>query len=216
MTKEKQTLMKTLKDENLRAETRKFTSNLMKNKTSNSFSMSNNINTDTGKNQNNTSDINNNDKFIPTEVRIEHENPQKEAEVISNTKKKKIIKKKKKKVKKEEEKENVIKAGEEIKKGPKYKLLTYQKLSDINKQNEISNKKGENEEKEKETNGNEKEDKIKNEDQGLSNTNIKDKENTNNKTRRDLLNSLNSLQYNFDNLMSIGVHGTKILNQKKK
>ena len=41
------------------------------------------------------------------------------------------------------------------------------------------------------------------------------KEKNNNK-RRDLLNSLNNLKYNFDNLMEIGVHGNKYFNTNNK
>ena len=45
---------------------------------------------------------------------------------------------------------------------------------------------------------------------------ISEKSNITNDTRRDLLNSLSNLQYNFDNLMEIGVHGNKYLKNKKK
>jgi hypothetical protein len=105
-----------------------------------------------------------------------------------------------------------------MKKGQKYKLLTYRKLTDVD--NEKTNNEIKNEEKE------EKKDISKNEpienDKNKNNKGdevkpiIKDKENKYNKTRKDLLNSLSNLQYNFDNLMAIGVHGTKLLNNNKK
>ena len=135
--------------------------------------------------------------------------------------------KKKKKVKKKMK----IKKGEQLEnleKGQKLKLLTYKSL------NEIKNEKEEKEKKEDKENKiedkkeiinniqNNKVNKINNE-KNQNNKNekeikiIKDdkvKEKSNN-SRRDLLNSLSNLQYNFDNLMEIGVHGNKYLKNKK-
>ena len=46
---------------------------------------------------------------------------------------------------------------------------------------------------------------------------IKDKENKNEKkNEKNILEELDKMQYNFDNLMSIGVHGTKVYINNKK
>ena len=105
--------------------------------------------------------------------------------------------------------------------GQKYKLLTYQTLNQIinekkekEKENKIEDKKTENKSIQEKNIKKEKKEKNRDENKIISN---KDKESEkSNNTRRDLLNSLNNLQYNFDNLMEIGVHGNKILNNKKK
>ena len=186
MTKEKEVLMKTLKDENLRAETRKFTGNLLnKPKVSNTSILSNNNNNKINSNLENKTEPNINVNNLNKDIKTEK----------SSVKKKKKIKKKKK-----EDSEKILKSGDQIVKGQKYKLLT---------KNEKSNNENIIKEYEKDNNKNINENK--NEVKPI----IKDNENKTNKSRKEFLNSLNNLQYNFDNLMAIGVHGTKILNNNK-
>ena len=208
MSDEKKVLMKTLKDENLRAETRKFTGNLIKkNKTTNSSFISSDKTEE--KIIDNKSENNYKEKNINTNKEIN------EIDKTSVKKKKKIIKKKKEK----RDGEKIVKPGEEIKKGQKYKLLTYKKLTDNS--DEKINDELKNEEQEKKSNISKnnnvrEDDKNKNIKEDEVKPIIKDKENKTNRTRKDLLNSLNNLQYNFDNLMAIGVHGTKYLNSNNQ
>ena len=223
MTKEKGVLMKTLKDENLRAETRKYTSNLINNTssgTSRSFILTNT-------NQLNSIYDNKSENIINNDKNINSKNDININDINKNEKK--IVKKKKKIKKKDKDNKNeekVLKSGETIKKGQKIKLLTYKKLSDIEKEeeeNEIKNKEKENDENiienlESKQIIEKKEDKNKNKKEKEVKPIIKDKEKENkvSKTRQHLLNSLNNLQYNYDNLMAIGVHGNKLLNSNNK
>ena len=212
MTKEKTNLIKTLKDENLRAETHKYTQNLINNHKNRSLTV--------------PSNNNNIKKEIENKILNEHKTEIKETNNnmdnknnISNGEENNKIKKKKKvkkkiKIKKSDKVENV-------ENGQKYKLLTYQTLNQIinekkekEKENKIEDKKSENKSIQEKNIKKEKKEKNRDENKIKSN-NDKESEKINN-TRRDLLNSLNNLQYNFDNLMEIGVHGNKILNNKKK
>lgn len=181
MEKEKETLMKTLKDQNLRAETRKFTANLIHpSRTSKSFISSNNkrINTSFDKSSNKT-DINNisSSNNIINELNM--------SEKVSAKKLKKV--KKKKNVMSEEK---IIKSGDKIIKGKKYKLLSYQKLDDIkdDKKEQKEIKISENNEK-------------KNKPIGEVKPIIK--------KDKDTKISLESFKYNYDNLIGIGLHGNK-------
>ena len=213
MTKEKTNLIKTLKDENLRAETHKYTQNLINNHKNRSLTVPTN-------NSNIKKEIEN--KILnehKTEIKETNNNIVDNKSNISNGEENNKIKKKKKvkkkmKIKKSDKVEN----GEN---GQKYKLLTYQTLNQIinekkekEKENKIEDKKTENKSIMDKNIKKEKKEKNKDENKIKSN-NDKESEKINN-TRRDLLNSLNNLQYNFDNLMEIGVHGNKILNNKKK
>ena len=201
MTKEKTNLIKTLKDENLRAETHKYTQNLLNSNKQRSLTVPNNTiknkieNNDTKEKHNEI--IINDDKILNTKEKKEN---------VEKKKKKKV--KKKFKLKKTEKTEKI----EKIENGQKYKLLTYKTLNEINK--EKDEKKNNNDDTKIKKNENidisKKEESEKN-----INTNDKESEKSNS-SRRDLLNSLNNLKYNFDNLMEIGVHGNKYLNNKKK
>ena len=129
MTKEKSNLIKTLKDENLRAETHKYTQNLINNNKHRSLTVPNNNNIK-NKIENNINKENKED--------IKENNTDNEI----NDKEKKEIKenneiKKKKKVKKK-----IKKKGEKVEPGQKYKLLTYKTLNDI--RNEEADKEKEN------------------------------------------------------------------------
>jgi len=211
MTKEKTNLIKTLKDENLRAETHKYTQNLINNHKNRSLTVPSN-------NSNIKKEIEN--KILnehKTEIKETNNNIVDNKSNISNGEENNKIKKKKKvkkkmKIKKSDKVENA-------ENGQKYKLLTYQTLNQIinekkEKENKIEDKKTEN--KSIVDKNIKKEKKEKNRDENkIKSNNDKESEKSNN-TRRDLLNSLNNLQYNFDNLMEIGVHGNKILNNKKK
>ena len=89
-----------------------------------------------------------------------------------------------------------------MKKGQKYKLFAYKKLTDVDYL-KINNKiKNEEKEEKKDISKNEPIEKDKNiinkEDE--MKPIIKDKEKKYHKTRKDLLNSLNNLQYNFDSM----------------
>ena len=213
MTKEKTNLIKTLKDENLRAETHKYTQNLINNHKNRSLTVPSN-------NSNIKKEIEN--KILnehKTEIKETNNNIVDNKSNISNGEENNKIKKKKKvkkkmKIKKSDKVENV-------ENGQKYKLLTYQTLNQIinekkekEKENKIEDKKSENKSIQEKNIKKEKKEKNRDENKIKSN-NDKESEKSNN-TRRDLLNSLNNLQYNFDNLMEIGVHGNKILNNKKK
>ena len=211
MTKEKTNLIKTLKDENLRAETHKYTQNLINNHKNRSLTVPSN-------NSNIKKEIEN--KILnehKTEIKETNKNNTDNKSNISNVDENNKIKKKKKvkkkiKIKKSDKVENV-------ENGQKYKLLTYQTLNQIinekkEKENKIEDKKTENKSIQEKNIKKEKKEKNRDENKIKSN-NDKESEKSNN-TRRDLLNSLNNLQYNFDNLMEIGVHGNKILNNKKK
>ena len=213
MTKEKTNLIKTLKDENLRAETHKYTQNLINNHKNRSLTVPSN-------NSNIKKEIEN--KILnehKTEIKETNNNIVDNKSNISNGEENNKIKKKKKvkkkmKIKKSDKVENA-------ENGQKYKLLTYQTLNQIinekkekEKENKIEDKKTENKSIVDKNIKKEKKEKNKDENKIKSN-NDKESEKSNN-TRRDLLNSLNNLQYNFDNLMEIGVHGNKILNNKKK
>ena len=211
MTKEKTNLIKTLKDENLRAETHKYTQNLINNHKNRSLTVPSN-------NSNIKKEIEN--KILnehKTEIKETNNNNVDNKSNISNGEANNKIKKKKKvkkkmKIKKSDKVENA-------ENGQKYKLLTYQTLNQIinekkEKENKIEDKKTENKSIVDKNIKKEKKEKNRDENKIISN---KDKESEkSNNTRRDLLNSLNNLQYNFDNLMEIGVHGNKILNKKKK
>ena len=210
MTKEKTNLIKTLKDENLRAETHKYTQNLINNHKNRSLTVPTN-------NSNIKKEIEN--KILnehKTEIKETNNNIVDNKSNISNGEENNKIKKKKKVKKKMK-----IKKSDKIENGQKYKLLTYQTLNQIinekkekEKENKIEDKKTEN--KSIVDKNIKKEKKEKNRDENkIKSNNDKESEKSNN-TRRDLLNSLNNLQYNFDNLMEIGVHGNKILNNKKK
>ena len=213
MTKEKTNLIKTLKDENLRAETHKYTQNLINNHKNRSLTVPSN-------NSNIKKEIEN--KILnehKTEIKETNNNIVDNKSNISNGEENNKIKKKKKVKKKMKiKKSDKIENGEN---GQKYKLLTYQTLNQIinekkekEKENKIEDKKTEN--KSIVDKNIKKEKKEKNRDENkIKSNNDKESEKSNN-TRRDLLNSLNNLQYNFDNLMEIGVHGNKILNNKKK
>ena len=213
MTKEKTNLIKTLKDENLRAETHKYTQNLINNHKNRSLTV-----------PSNKSNIK---KEIENKILNEHKTEIKEtnnnivdnkSNISNGEENNKIKKKKKVKKKMKIKKSDKIENGEN---GQKYKLLTYQTLNQIinekkekEKENKIEDKKTEN--KSIVDKNIKKEKKEKNRDENkIKSNNDKESEKSNN-TRRDLLNSLNNLQYNFDNLMEIGVHGNKILNNKKK
>lgn len=208
MTKEKTNLIKTLKDENLRAETHKYTQNLLNNNKQRSLTVPNN-------NINIKNKIENNETEEKNEIIIKDDkiSNKKENETNVEVKKKKKVKKKIK-LKKKDKIEGVdkIEKTENNENGQKYKLLTYKTLNEINNEKtenknnnvETKNKKDENKEKSK------KEESKKN---ITTNDNVSEKSNN---SRRDLLNSLNNLKYNFDNLMEIGVHGNKYLNNKKK
>ena len=213
MTKEKTNLIKTLKDENLRAETHKYTQNLINNHKNRSLTVPTN-------NSNIKKEIEN--KILnehKTEIKETNNNIVDNKSNISNGEENNKIKKKKKVKKKMK-----IKKSDKIENGEnrqKYKLLTYQTLNQIinekkekEKENKIEDKKTENKSIVDKNIKKEKKEKNKDENKIKSN-NDKESEKINN-TRRDLLNSLNNLQYNFDNLMEIGVHGNKILNNKKK
>ncbi len=213
MTKEKTNLIKTLKDENLRAETHKYTQNLINNHKNRSLTVPTN-------NSNIKKEIEN--KILnehKTEIKETNNNIVDNKSNISNGEENNKIKKKKKVKKKMKiKKSDKIENGEN---GQKYKLLTYQTLNQIinekkekEKENKIEDKKTENKSIVDKNIKKEKKEKNKDENKIKSN-NDKESEKSNN-TRRDLLNSLNNLQYNFDNLMEIGVHGNKILNNKKK
>ena len=213
MTKEKTNLIKTLKDENLRAETHKYTQNLINNHKNRSLTVPTN-------NSNIKKEIEN--KILnehKTEIKETNNNIVDNKSNISNGEENNKIKKKKKVKKKMKiKKSDKIENGEN---GQKYKLLTYQTLNQIinekkekEKENKIEDKKTENKSIVDKNIKKEKKEKNKDENKIKSHNN-KETEKSNN-TRRDLLNSLNNLQYNFDNLMEIGVHGNKILNNKKK
>lgn len=201
MTKEKTNLIKTLKDENLRAETHKYTQNLLNNNKQRSLTVPNN--TIKNKIENNDTKEKNNEIIINDDKIL---NTKEKKENVEKKKKKKV--KKKFKLKKTEKTEKI----EKIENGQKYKLLTYKTLNEINK--EKDEKKNNNDDTKIKKNENidisKKEESEKN-----INTNDKESEKSNS-SRRDLLNSLNNLKYNFDNLMEIGVHGNKYLNNKKK
>ena len=178
MTKEKKVLMETLKNENLRAETRKFTGNLLNKPKTKREQITPDLNLKNKTESHNMVDVNqnnNNDEINKSE--------------------KSSVKKVKKKKKKKKENDNGSSKGV-LKPGQKYKLSSNTN-KDENKKEEDKNVNIINE------------DIIKNEVKPI----IKDKENKENKNkeRKDILNSLNNLQYNFDNLMAIGVHGTKLL-----
>ena len=212
MTKEKTNLIKTLKDENLRAETHKYTQNLINNHKNRSLTVPT-------KNSNIKKEIEN--KILnehKTEIKETNNNIVDNKSNISNGEENNKIKKKKKVKKKKKIKKKKSDKVENAENGQKYKLLTYQTLNQIinekkekEKENKIEDKKTENK---SIVDKNIKKEKNKDENKIKSN-NDKESEKINN-TRRDLLNSLNNLQYNFDNLMEIGVHGNKILNNKKK
>ena len=213
MTKEKTNLIKTLKDENLRAETHKYTQNLINNHKNRSLTVPTN-------NSNIKKEIEN--KILnehKTEIKETNNNNVDNKSNISNGEANNKIKKKKKVKKKMKIKKSV--KVENAENGQKYKLLTYQTLNQIinekkekEKENKIEDKKSENKSIQEKNIKKEKKEKNRDENKIISN---KDKESEkSNNTRRDLLNSLNNLQYNFDNLMEIGVHGNKILNNKKK
>ena len=185
MTKEKEVLMETLKNENLRAETRKFTGNLLNKPIIKKEQITPDLNLKNKTESNNIVDVNQN-------------NNNDEINKIEKSSIKKVKKKKKKKKEDDNESNKVLKPGQ------KYKLSSNTN-KDENKKEEDKNVNIKNE------------DIIKNEVKPI----IKDKENkekkeNKNKERKDLLNSLNNLQYNFDNLMAIGVHGTKLLKNNNK
>lgn len=183
MTKEKEVLMDTLKNENLRAETRKFTGNLLNKPKIKKEQITPELNLKNKTDSNNMVDVN----------QIQNPNPNNNNDEI-NKSEKSSIKKVKKKKKKKKENDNGSSKGL-LKPGQKYKLSTNNN-KDENKKEEDKNAKIKNE------------DIIKSEVKPI----IKDKENKNkNKDKKDILNSLSNLQYNFDNLMAIGVHGTKLL-----
>ena len=204
MAEEKKSLIKILKDENFRAETKKYTTDSM-NRTSTSVSNTS------------TSFISANNHMIKNT----YDNNTQIISVSSGKKTEKKIVKKKKKIKKKKDGKNsekIVKSGEIIQKDPgkKIKLLTYKKLDD--------NPVEENKEEEKKEKNDVKNEKKDNEDKKIIQDEVKpiikdkekEKENKMNRSRKDLLNSLRNLQYNYDNLMSIGIHGNKILNKDKK
>ena len=210
MTKEKTNLIKTLKDENLRAETHKYIQNLINNHKNRSLTVP-------SKNSNIKKEIEN--KILnehKTEIKETNNNMDNKSNISNGEENNKIKKKKKVKKKMKIKKSDKVENAEN---GQKYKLLTYQTLNQIinekkEKENKIEDKKTEN--KSIVDKNIKKEKKEKNRDENkIKSNNDKESEKSNN-TRRDLLNSLNNLQYNFDNLMEIGVHGNKILNNKKK
>ena len=141
MTKEKTNLIKTLKDENLRAETHKYTQNLINNHKNRSLTVPNNNNI---KKEIENKILNDN----KTEIK-ENNNNTDNKNNISNVDENNKIKKKKKvkkkmKIKKSDEVENA-------ENGQKYKLLTYKSLNEIinekkekEKENKIEDKKIEN------------------------------------------------------------------------
>ena len=212
MTKEKTNLIKTLKDENLRAETHKYTQNLINNHKNRSLTVPSN-------NSNIKKEIEN--KILnehKTEIKETNNNMDNKSNISNGEENNKIKKKKKVKKKMKIRKSDKVENAEN---GQKYKLLTYQTLNQIinekkekEKENKIEDKKSEN--KSIQEKNIKKEKKEKNRDENKIKSNNDKESETSNNTRRDLLNSLNNLQYNFDNLMEIGVHGNKILNNKKK
>ena len=208
MTKEKTTLIKTLKDENLRAETHKYTQNLLNNNKQRSLTVPNN-------NTNIINKIEKNEIKEKNEIIIKNDEilNKKEKETNTEIKKKKKVKKKIKLKKVDKlEKTDKIEKTEKNENGQKYKLLTYKTINEIkNEKNENKNDNDDAKNKRDETKEISKKEEIK------KNITTSDKvsEKSNN-SRRDLLNSLNNLKYNFDNLMEIGVHGNKYLNNKKK
>ena len=212
MTKEKTNLIKILKNENLRAETHKYTQNLINNHKNRSLTVPSN-------NNNIKKEIEN--KILnehKTEIKETNNNMDNKSNISNGEENNKIKKKKKVKKKMKIKKSDKVENAEN---GQKYKLLTYQTLNQIinekkekEKENKIEDKKSENKSIQEKNIKKEKKEKNRDENKIKSN-NDKESEKSNN-TRRDLLNSLNNLQYNFDNLMEIGVHGNKILNNKKK
>ena len=214
MTKEKTNLIKTLKDENLRAETHKYTQNLINNNKQRSLTVpsTNNKNKNEINNDNNSKEIKTDNNNINKNIIDNSNNTENN---INNNENDKVKKKKKVKKKLKLKKGEKVDKVDKVEKGKKYKLLTYKTI------NEIRNEKAEEENKiednklydknNKDTNEN-----IKTKEVNKINPTISDKQSEkSNTTRRDLLNSLNNLQYNFDNLMEIGVHGNKYLNNKK-
>jgi hypothetical protein len=117
MTKEKTNLIKTLKDENLRAETHKYTQNLLNSNKQRSFTVPNN--TIKNKSENNDIKEKNNEIIINDDKIL---NTKEKKENVEKKKKKKV--KKKFKLKKTEKTEKI----EKIENGQKYKLLTYKTL----------------------------------------------------------------------------------------
>jgi len=212
MTKEKTNLIKILKNENLRAETHKYTQNLINNHKNRSLTVPSN-------NNNIKKEIEN--KILnehKTEIKETNNNMDNKSNISNGEENNKIKKKKKVKKKMKIKKSDKVENAEN---GQKYKLLTYQTLNQIinekkekEKENKIEDKKSEN--KSIQEKNIKKEKKEKNRDENKIKSNNDKESETSNNTRRDLLNSLNNLQYNFDNLMEIGVHGNKILNNKKK
>ena len=208
MTKEKTNLIKTLKDENLRAETHKYTQNLLNNNKQRSLTVPNN-------NTNIINKIEKNEIKEKNEIIIKNDEllNKKEKETNTEIKRKKKVKKKIKLKKVDKlEKTDKIEKTEKNENGQKYKLLTYKTINEIrNEKNENKN----NNDDAKNKNNESKEISKKEESKKNITTSDKVSEKSNN-SRRDLLNSLNNLKYNFDNLMEIGVHGNKYLNNKKK
>ena len=134
-----------------------------------------------------------------TGKKTEHEKKKNKEEEEEQEEEEEEIKKeeKEKKEKNDEKEKNVEKEKKErIIEDKKEDKISNSQNKNVNK---INNEKNEN-------NKNEKEIKI------LKNDKIIEKSNN---SRRDLLNSLSNLQYNFDNLMEIGVHGNKYLKNKK-
>ena len=101
---------------------------------------------------------------------------------------------------KKEENVKMFKIGDEIKKNTKIKLLTNNnKINNNNNENDLNNKNNKNINKSSSKNNF-------NIDNKKTNKNNK---NYDNKKLLNSLNSLNSLQYNYDNLMSLGLRGNK-------
>ena len=142
MTKEKTNLIKTLKDENLRAETHKYTQNLINNHKNRSLTVPSN-------NNNIKKEIEN--KILnehKTEIKETNNNMDNKSNISNGEENNKIKKKKKVKKKIKIKKSDKIENGEN---GQKYKLLTYQTLNQIinekkekEKENKIEDKKSEN------------------------------------------------------------------------
>ena len=127
MTKEKTTLIKTLKDENLRAETHKYTQNLLNNNKQRSLTVPNN-------NTNIINKIEKNEIKETNEIIIKNDEilNKKEKETNTEIKKKKKVKKKIKLKKVDKlEKTDKIEKTEKNENGQKYKLLTYKTINEI-------------------------------------------------------------------------------------
>ena len=140
MTKEKTNLIKTLKDENLRAEMHKYTQNLINNNKQRSLTVpsTNNKNKNEINNDNNSKEIKTDNNNINKNIIDNSNNTENN---INNNENDKVKKKKKVKKKLKLKKGEKVDKVDKVEKGKKYKLLTYKTI------NEIRNEKAEEENK---------------------------------------------------------------------